>query len=205
MAFQPVPDTVEIDIIYTLNSKRVQNVFYAFDSGGYLLADLQALADAVDTQVHGTWKSQQAIDAVYVRTEVRGLAFLNDITAEQNANAGPGVFAGATLPNNVTFAIKKTSGLTGRSARGRTYWIGLAQTMLLGSDENFVEAAWAADAVAAVESIRNTIRTTLDWEAVLVSRFFEGEARLAGVTFPWTGSSNVDLRVDTNRNRLPAG
>ncbi len=203
MAFQAVPDTAEIDIIYALNGEIVQNVFYATMPGGYVLADLQALADQIDLQVQGTWKAQQPPEAVYVRTEVRGLAFANDKTAQQSLSAGPGVHGGAALPNQVTFSIKKTSGFTGRSARGRTYWIGVPNGILLPSNENLVSSVWAAATVSAVGSIRSAIGSVGLWEPVLVSRFTEGAQRPVGITFAWVGETNVDARVDTNRNRLP--
>ncbi len=203
MAFQAVPDTAEIDIIFTLNAVIVQNVFYAEMTGGYTLADLQAVADKVDLQVQGTWKSQQAPEAIYIRTEVRGLAVENDKIATQTLSNGPGVHAGHAMPNQVTFSIKKTSGLTGRSARGRTYWIGVPESMLQSGNENLLNTTYAVDVVAAVGSMRTAISTVGIWTPVLVSRFTGGAKRGTGVTFPWVGETNVDLRVDTNRGRLP--
>lgn len=203
MAFQSVPNTAEIDIIYTLNGETVQNVYYAVLLAGYILADLQALADAIDLQVQGTWKSQQAPEAVYVRTEVRGLENENDLLAQQSLSTGPGVHTGAALPNQVTFSVKKTSGLTGRSARGRTYWIGIPDNVQQSANENLLGPAYAADVVTAVGSIRTTTASVGLWEPALVSRFTGGVARPVGITFPWVGETNVDLRLDTLRSRLP--
>lgn len=203
MAFQAVPDTAEIDIIYTLNAVIVQNVFYAELVGGYLLADLQALAAGVDLQVQGTWKAQQAPEAQYIRVEVRGLALQNDLVATASLSTGPGVHTGNALPNQVTFSVKKTSGFTGRSARGRCYWIGVPDNTLQGGDENLLIGAYATDVVTAVDSIRIAISNIGLWIPVLVSRFTSGAKRPLGVTFPWVGSVNVDNRVDTNRGRLP--
>lgn len=203
MAFQPVVDTVEIDVIYTQHGETLQNVFYAELPGGYNLAGLAALALAVDAQVQGSWKSQQAIEAVYSRVEVRGLALENDLLATNNTNAGPGVIAGGALPNNVTLAIKKESGLTGRSARGRTYWIGAAQSVLNTGDENQFQAVYVGLVVAAVDDIRSTIGSIGLWEPVLVSRFTGGLPRASGLTFPWVATSSVNNTVDTQRGRLP--
>lgn len=203
MAFQAVPDTVEVDIIYTLNGETVQNVFYAELPGGYTLADLSALANVMDAQVQGTWKAQQPVEAVYVRTEVRGLAVVNDLIASNNSNAGPGVKVGGVFPNNVTFSVKKTSGLTGRSARGRTYWIGVSNAESPGGDENFLTATYVAGIVNAVDSIRNSMDATPLWVPVLVSRFTGGLERPTGVTFPWVDTLAVDDRLDTHRGRLP--
>ncbi len=203
MAFQPVVDTVEIDMIFTLNGVAAQNVFYAELVGGYVLADLVALAAQIDVNWQGNWRAQQPAEVSYLRTEVRGLALPNDITTSDNTSANPGLHASATLPNNVTFSIKKESGLTGRSARGRTYWIGVPQNTLQVPDENLLQSAYVALIVAAVDTVRTSIIAVPLWTPVLVSRFFEGAPRAFGAKFPWVSTTNVDERVDTQRGRLP--
>lgn len=203
MAFQPVVDTAEIDIIFTQAGETLQNVFYARLPGGYLLADLAAVAAAVDAQVQGSWKPSMVIETFYARTEVRGLAVENDLIATNNTSAGVGVVLTGALPNSVTIAIKKQSGLTGRSARGRCYWIGASTGHLKTTDENEFGSGYVASVVAAVDSIRPAIAAVGLWEPVLVSRFSGGLPRAAGVTFPWISSVAVDERVDTQRGRLP--
>lgn len=203
MAFQPVPDTAEIDIIFTLNGETCQNVFYAELEGGYTLADLQALADAVDIQWDTAWKADQPPEVLYVRTEVRGLANENDFLASANASAGAGTNVSSALPNNVTFAVKKESGLTGRSARGRTYWIGIPQAELSASDENTLNSAYVTAVVSNVNAIRTVINVTGLWVAVLVSRFTAGAQRSEGKTFVWVATTNVNNVIDTQRGRLP--
>ncbi len=203
MPFQAVVDTVEIDIIYTQHAQILQNVFYAKLPGGYVLADLEALAVGIDAQVQGTWKTQQVIEAFYDRVEVRGLAEENDLIATNNTNAGVGGNVNGALPNNVTLSIKKESGRTGRSARGRTYWIGCPQDKLKASDENMFQAAYVTSVTTAVDTIRQQIPSIGLWEAVLVSRFSGGLPRAFGLTFPWVSSVAVNDVVDTQRGRLP--
>lgn len=205
MAFQKVTDVAEIDHIFTLNGVTVQNVHYARLPGGYTQTDLQALADAVDGVFLTTFQTEVPPEVDYIRTEVRGLAVENDLTAVASAGAGTGTHVGESLPSQVTFAIKKMSGLTGRSARGRTFWIGVAQTELQGASQNLLVAAYAALLVANVDFVRIIIAGVGLWEPVLVSRFLDKVKRSEGKTFPWTTTTNVDLRVDTHRGRLPAG
>lgn len=203
MAFQPVPDTVAIDIIYSQNGATIQNVFYAELVGGYTLPDLVALAAGIDGQVQGTWKAQQNANSLYLRTEVTGLAVINDLFTSNNTNTGFGVLAGGPLPNNVTFAIKKSSGLTGRSARGRTYWIGIPLTELEPTDENTLKAPYVTAIVAAVDSIRTQINALSPWVPVLVSRFTGGSQRTEGETFLWVSTLAVGDQIDTQRGRMP--
>lgn len=202
MAFQAVPDTVEIDMIFTLNGQPAQNVFYAELVGGYVLADLVALATQIDVNWQGNWRTEQPLECSYIRTEVRGLAVQNDISTSDNTSANPGSDPSAALPGNVTFAVKKESGLTGRSARGRTYWVGIPQNKLVGSNENTLTAAYITALVFNVDSVRTSINAVAGWLPVLVSRFTGGVARPTGITFPWISSTNVDIVVDTQRGRL---
>ena len=202
MAFQAVINAVEIDVIYTYNGIGVQNVFYAHAPAGYVLLDLQQLAGTIDGVVGGGWLTEQPTEAVYVRTEVRGLTVENDLAASDGTSTGPGTNAGVALPNNVTLSIKKESGLTGRSARGRTYWIGIPRTETTVGDENILTNVYVTAVVANVELIRTGINGLATWNAVLVSRFTGGAERTVGKTFPWISSVAIDQRVDTQRNRL---
>lgn len=203
MAFQPVVDTVEIDMIFTLNGVTAQNVFYAELVGGYVLADLVALATQIDVNWQGNWRADQPAEVTYVRTEIRGLALPNDITASNNTSTNPGTHVSAALPNQVTFAIKKESGLTGRSARGRTYWIGIPQNQINPADENLITGSYQTAIVNNVDTVRTSIIAVPLWVPVLLSRFSEGVQRPFGETFPWVSTTSVDNRVDTQRGRLP--
>ncbi len=203
MVFQKVVDTAEISVIYTMQGVPVQNTFYGEFAGGYALTNVQALADALDNNIGIGWLGDQNSAASYVRTEVRGLEFENDVFASNNDSAGPGTSSAAPLPNNVTLAIKKESGLTGRSARGRSYWIGALAGEILASDENFFKTAYVDLVVANIDLIRTTTNGVAGWQAVLVSRFANGVERSEGKTFDWLSSIAVDERVDTLRNRLP--
>lgn len=203
MVFQSVPNTAEIDMIFTLNDVACQNVFYAHEPTGYALADLAALAAAIDAQWQGTWRTDQPPEVLYLRTEVRGLESENDLIAIDATSTNPGIHASPALPNNVTLSIKKESGLTGRSARGRTYWIGIPQNQISAADENNIITAFADSLVVNVDSIRTAISGVGLWEPALVSRFAGGVQRDEGAIFPWVSTSIVNRRVDTQRGRLP--
>lgn len=202
MAFQSVPDVAQVSIIFKQNGITMQNSFYAHHPGGYSLANLEALAAEIDARVDGNFKVRQPIECEYLRTEVRGLDTENDLVAENSDNAGFGLDNADPLPNNVTFAIKKQSGLTGRSARGRAYWIGIPNDKLTASNENILTTAYVDFIVAAIDAMRTGIEVVGTWEAVLVSRFANGVKRTEGVTFPWVSTTFIDRTVDTQRGRL---
>lgn len=202
MAFQSVPGTAEVVIRYIQNGEEMVNVLYAFKPGGYTLSDVTTLATNVDISVAANWLPDQSLDTAYVSTLVRGLEFENDVEALKATSAGPGLIVTAGLPNSVTLSIKKTSGLTGRSARGRLYWIGIPAAKLQ-TDENRVFAAYVGDVLNAVEAMRVSL-ATIGWQPVLVSRFSGGVKRAFGITFPWVSVVAVNDIVDTQRRRLPS-
>jgi len=119
MAFQRVPETAEAIVRYTAGIKPVVMTFYARFIGGYSTSDLIALANNVDTRVGNNFLPIQTDDIVYNSTLVRGLDKINDEEVIDSDNTGPGGVVSKGLPNNVSYAVKRLSGLTGRSARGR--------------------------------------------------------------------------------------
>jgi len=200
MAFQPVVDTVEVTVIYTQNLQSVTNTFNAKKPGGYTQTDLTTLAALVDGLVASSLLPVQTADAVYQQTEVRGLAVENDLFALDGTSSGPGAVAISGLPNNVTLSLKKSSIFTGRSARGRWYFIGLTQSDL-DVNENQVVQARVDGAVAAVEALRVGVLTG-PFTPVIVSRFTGGAPRVGGLTFDWVSTTSVNRNVDSQRGRL---
>lgn len=200
MAFQAVPDTAEIIIRYVQNFEEMVSTLHARQAGGYTLGELTTLATAVDAEIPVTWLPAQTVDAVYQSTTVRGLAFENDQEVTVNTSSAAGDRAAAGLPGNVTFSIKKGSGLTGRSARGRLYWIGLSRDQL-SANENVLGAVAVTDVVNALDQMRLAI-ITAGWQPAIVSRFSGGVKRVVGVTFDWSTVSAVDDNMDSQRRRL---
>lgn len=200
MAFQAVPDTAQISVQYIQNLETLINTFYALKPGGYNLTELGQLANSIDNAIGASWLPIQSVDTTYDRTFVRGLAFENDLEVVDNGNNGNGEVINEGLPNSVTLSIKKGSGQTGRSARGRTYWIGLTAGDL-AVNENIILAPIVIAVIAAVEAVR-VASAVLGWQPVLVSRVTGGVKRPVGITFPWVSTEAVNDNVDSQRRRL---
>lgn len=200
MAFQRVPNTAEVTILYLQNNEPMANVFHAELSTGYDFADIAALAAAVDGAMFSHLRPVMSTQCAYVRTEVRGLDVENDLFDTDDAQAGIGAITGSGLPNNVTLSIKKESGFTGRSARGRWYFTGMPESYLM-VNENTVDPTDVVAMVTAVENLRAVVQATA-WSPVIVSRRTEGAARTVGITFPWISVVAVNDFVDTQRRRL---
>lgn len=201
MAFQAVPDAAEVIVNFLANTKEMVSTMAARKPGGYTLADLVVLAVAVDLAISTNWLPVMSQDVNYVSTTVRGLAFENDQETTVDTGAGTGGVLANAMPGNVTVSVKKGSGLTGRSARGRLYFIGMVAADLQ-ANENLLTVV-ASDAIeAAVEAARVAITATV-WTAAIVSRFTAGLPRTpTGTTFEWTETDVVNLSVDSQRRRL---
>ena len=200
MAFQPVPNTAEVTVVFEQNLRAITNTFHAEKLGGYSAADISTLANLVDSLVASELLPIITLDCAYKFTEVRGLAVENDLADTDGTNAGPGLIAVEGLPNNVTLSLKKASAFTGRSARGRWYFCGLSVNALEANENQWNQVSVDA-AVIGVEGIRLGVAAG-PWTPVVVSRFTNNAPRPFGITFDWILTVAVDRFVDSQRNRL---
>jgi len=201
MAFQRVPETAEAVLSIGSQGIIMTNTFYFRKTGGYGQVDIDDLAAAVDGWVGAHYRARLSAEATYFGTNVRGLDQVNDLTAVNTTSAGIGGVVGEILPLNVSFAIKRLSGLTGRSARGRIFVPGIP-TSQLDANENFVLATYADGNVDALNELKIDAALA-GWQEVIVSRFENNVKRPLGVLFVVVNYAYTDLIVDTQRGRLP--
>lgn len=202
MAFQSVPETVEIAVLGTVNSQPVQNTFHARKVGGYSEADLENLADYIDATVVSYLLPYISNQVSYDGVEIRGLDSIVDLTGNNGDGAGNGAIVNSPMPNNVSFCVKKLSGFTGRSARGRVYIWGIPANYA-GTNEDYIQTAVAEYYRTYVDEVRQVIDLA-GWVPVIVSRYSNGALREEGVTYEWTTSAITDLRLDSRRDRMPS-
>ena len=201
MAFQSVPETVEIAVTGLQGQQRLQNTFHARFIGGYSQADIDTLAGVIDQVVVDEWKPLWSNNCTYQGVIVRGLESSVDLIGTDGSGAGPGGVSSVPMPNSVALAVKKLSGFTGRSARGRIYVFGIPSNVK-DADENFITVLAGNAFKDATEDIRIAIDLA-GWVPVIVSRFADGIVRPTGVTFTWTDSQLSDFRFDSRRDRMP--
>jgi hypothetical protein len=200
MPFIPVVDVVEVEVVGSKATKNVENTFYYKFPGVINQSDIDALTAAVASVVLANFVPQLPSDWVGVEVHARDLTSNIAVQSSDVSIAGAaGTVTGTPLPNNASFALKRVSGLTGRSARGRIYWMGLSDAQT--SAPNVVGAPTAV-ALAGVLDTLDAAITLLGWQPVIVSKFTGGVARGAGVTFPIIHWLFTDLRVDTMRERM---
>jgi hypothetical protein len=199
MAFQDVPDAALVEVIGFIGGGVVENTFYFTQGGAWALEELQELADAVDD----VWAEQMpgltSSNYQYFQTKATDLREEFALQAIQDEGAFTGTATGSGEAANVAFCIKRLSGLTGRSARGRIYLPGLSTGMFVSV--NHVSTTYANALVTTMNGITEAA-LLVGWTPVIVSRYTGGVKRTHGVTFPITSWSYTDTRVDTQRGRL---
>lgn len=199
MAFIPVPNTIQLEVRGTLQGVQVENTFYYLAPSTVDQALLDAVAEAARDYVESDmslFNTNFTFSEVYARD-------LSDSTFLSALAPTTGIFSGVYTdpnPNNVTFALKRSSGFSGRSARGRIFWMGIAEGHTTGT--NVMDVGAAGDMVAWLEALDAAVAAE-GVTPVIVSRYNAGSPRVTGVTYPIADWSYSDLRVDTIRGRLP--
>lgn len=198
MAFQAVPDGIEVVFAAVQNGVPVVNVYHVQDPATHDAARLGVIADAF----HTWW-------VTYLKPGLSDSYVLGSITATNlTSSAGPqvvrnyttgntGDVAGAEAAGNAAAVISWRTASIGRSFRGRTYVGGLPESALANAqtlDSSLLTGFSAAGA---------NIITVLDGlgaALAVLSRYAAGVLRVAGLLTEIV-SVIVDSKVDSQRRR----
>lgn len=205
MAFIPCPNTIEAQLVYTMELEPCENVYHVTYGAAPTQASLLTLAGvfaAWETANGSQHRSNQcALHTIRLRDIAvpSGQELIFTVTP-----AISGINASAPLPNNCTIATAFRTGVAGRSNRGRSYWIGMTQSMVSANNVvGSIETAILADYTA--------LKTALagNGTPLVVLSKYSGTGptgkplpRGSGVTTPVI-SFSMDDTVDSQRRRLP--
>lgn len=200
--FIPVENAASIELIYSVNGTICENVIHVEKGSPYSLSDLQAVRGIVDSWDNATWKRNRAPNASLIRIRTRSINAEGDPGEDYYLPSPRGGTAPTynAQPNNVSFSVKKATGLTGRNNRGRWYCVGISIAMQENPTGNQITAAYANQIVGDL----NTLLTNLvagGHTPVVVSYYHNGW-RAAGVTQRIVNFVAVDRNFDSMRRRL---
>lgn len=201
MPFVPVPATVKVSLFYTYNGVQCMNRLHVSTPASLPDASTcQTLATAFANWWLGNAQALVPPTCALRLVEAVSIAEQNGPSATFSSGLpAAGTHAINAMPGNVTLAVSLRTGLTGRSARGRWYWVGLAEDQV---SENNVVAGTAASITAAMDNLLTTI-VGLTSTPVIVSYRSNGVPRPGGpVKFIINDALLVDTRVDSQRGRL---
>jgi hypothetical protein len=201
MAFQSVPETAEAVVRWQSNGEVCTMTFFGRYGEPYDQTAIDGLALQMDDWATDELKVRLSDQVTYLGVNVKGLEFQEDLEAENVTGAGVGGLEAAPMPNNVVKAIKRYTGRTGRSARGRVYWP-LVTSQVDSTDENRASASETAVIVAALNEVR-TYMDNAGWNEVVVSRQHNGVVRTEGETYVVQAYLSTSDVLNTQRRRLP--
>ena len=203
MPFQPATDIAECEVRMTLQGVPVENVFHFVTLGGgpWDAGSIEALAE----NLLSLWTT------IILPQQSSVLSLRSVLAKDLSAPVAPffeafplvpvnGSLIGAAVANQNAVVLTKRSGLTGRSARGRTYHVGITEDQMNG---NFITEAYGDALNEGYELLRQEMA---DAGAVMVilSRFTGGVERPDGIAFNIVSMGLRNLRIDAQRRRMPS-
>lgn len=199
--FIPMPNTCSVEMIYSCAGQIYENQIHVGKGSPYSLADIQALRAIIDTWDNTNWKTQRSGASSLVRIRTKALDSLG-APYEDFALATPRAgLDGTTLHAlNVAFCIKLSTGLTGRSYRGRLY-IGAISNDLLQTPVTMSVTA-ANNFIGQLTTLKNNLSAAgHTWYVV---SYRQNKTWLTtGVRTAVTTFIAVDYNLDSMRSRLP--
>lgn len=202
-----VPYGITCEMIYTQGSQRLENVYWVTKGTVPIAADLTALWTLFRDWENTSGKTQRMSPVSCV---LISLASRHAVGAPVYEAAVSPVIAGsqpaAVAPPFNTMAVRHSTGLSGRSYRGRTYHIGMAQVW---NDGDGLVTAVVANAIAACYNLLRTNLATAGWTLCvaslysgveMVNGYRRGIPRAAGILTPIL-TSTCERGIDTRRSR----
>lgn len=200
MPFVPVINVVKVALEFALpNAQTAVNVLHFEHDGAVALPDCVDITNLMFTWWDGNCKPLTSNQVRLDRVVATDLSVANSFQyINQPSTPDFGTLSSNVLPANVTFTTSFKTGLSGRSFRGRAYWVGLAESMVTG---DIVLAASAQNIVDAWAELPATLAGT-GWTHVVVSYISGGVPRSTGLPTPVILYTKFDDVVDTQRRRL---
>lgn len=200
MPFVAAPNIVQVEVRGTKDGRNVENRIFVNVFHAPTAADLTAISVALGPIINAEWRPLLPTDVNLVELHLRSMHTQNDIELSSPFFVpSPGTAGGPPLPNLNTVCASLRTAFTGRSARGRLYWMGLTEQIVTG---NIVDLAFLNSVQSALRSVRNAI-TALGFGWTIVSYIANGAPRVGGpVYFLVQDIIFVDSIVDSQRGRM---
>lgn len=200
MPFVPAPNCASVELIYTSNGQRCENVFNVSQASPFDQVSLAVLAalfkDWFNTELKMDLPGTVTLDLIVAKAldseSAPAIEFSTGLPIAGNMGAWN------QLPNNVTVAVRWSTELRGRSYRGRTYHIALSEEQVSG---NTVDQVFATAILGRYEQLLDDL-DGLNADLVVLSRFHNGAERTTAVATPINRVS-LDRTIDSQRRRLP--
>jgi len=197
--FIPADRCARLELIYVQNGQICENVVYVRGTENWGTSDLTELANSARVAWDATLGVQANENTVLSMIRATAIDVFPAAQVEVPSTAA-GNQTGAGVPGNVTVVTKFSGGLTGRSTRGRAYFVGLDNGDV---DGNQLVAGRADDFSIAWESFFSDLHDAVHNEPqhVIVSYVEDNDWRTEALVTQVINYS-TDNNLDSQRRRL---
>lgn len=200
MAFIPADKTAQVVAQFTWDNQPCENVYWFLGTAEWTSTLLQSLANAVAGWITADALNSMATNVSAVRVLATDWSTQSGPQVESTTGLpSSGVNAGLALPNNSTIAIKHVTGLRGRSFRGRTFWIGLNDTM---RSDNAITVGARTALIASLVHL-NALASAVNGAQMSVVSFRHNNAPRGSAVVTPIISFTIEQTLDSMRRRLP--
>lgn len=202
----PTDHVAECAILFTDSAglAKCENTFYLQDLTDDMFSDYTTLSTQIWNAFTSTMLGAANNDVIYNGVSIedqRSLPYAG-LIFPQTPTAGTISTGTTAMPNDNCLAIKRSTGVPGRSGRGRWYQPVWGQNQL--SAQNTVTSTLGNAIVAALTAFQAAVEGgTFPCEMGIVSKQTGGMPRTAGLFQQITAWGYTDLVVDSQRRRLP--
>lgn len=199
MAFQPVPNGIEVKFIGTQAGQPVINVFNVDNKAAVTPAALAATAALFETwwrtSIRGGIATSYSLDQI-ITTDISVPNGNQNILVP--ASPRTGAVATASAAANAALVVSWRTAQIGRSFRGRTYVGGLPTSAFVSANafDPVYAAGFAVGGVALINAL-----TTAGKALAVLSRYSNGVLRVTGLLTEIVAVI-VNLASDSSRKRL---
>lgn len=201
MAFIPTADTVKVCLKYNSNGQVACNVFNVDVGDEPNVSSMTTLGALVKLWWDTYVKPITHLSTSLQQIELYDISSANDDGIVYTTGLpSAGTLGGGPMPNNVSVVTKLLTGLTGRSRRGRKYFVGISDSSIATGRQTITSTFQTALATAWNELLDALIAE--GFNLVITSLISQGAPRTSGLNTFVTGFT-TNLTLDSMRRRLP--
>lgn len=196
MSFIPFPHGAKA-VVHFHNSQGGWNNILWFLKFEYSDEDLLSLAATLDAYLGSALAPYMCDDASYDYVQVYDMRSIDGAVKMVDTGADTGAVTGEMTPVQSSVVTTLRTGFRGRSARGRIYWTGFAES-------NFTGTAWSATLLTNIAGVLQQMKTQVEvigWTWVVASRQEDGVPRTSILGRPVTDFVHRSGRPGSQRRR----
>lgn len=208
MAHQDCPNIAQVTIEMEADGQRIFNDYFFERPAGWSAGDMQALANDFRSEWQSNMLGFYAATVSMIRVVAVDLTSLTTERAVDSFSPGEnGSSASAATPNNVCWALTKSTGTRGRGQQGRIFVGPLIETAVTA---NQISETYANEYLAALQIVLDgaILGLTGAYHCVL-SRYHGVDVnhkpipRAVGIGLRVLALTYTNLDTDSQRDRLP--